>query len=360
MAPVFAYRWQLWLFVVVMALLAVFPLVDKPSWMNRAVLYRALKLNDNYRYNIMPQLINGKRDIDVLFLGASALGSGFNPRMVKEALREKLGREPVVYTMYHPQRGADLDAIIIRDILSKRRVTMLVWEALRAQRRDNGAHAGSNFLWDYALHKNMLAASDIDDMSVYLYSMMNALKLSLSPVLDMKGKSFPETVFLCDRIHQLGACLRNVGNENKKIAGIAPPSIPLERMLHFRDKAEQDLDISRHYKRSSQIFIGEGLRVAEQYGAFVAFTQIPMMSDGNYISLYSFREGHPANEVPILAVPRPDLFTDRVSQRKYFMPGDGTHLSSQGTNFHTQAALPALLALYDMALEAQESAEGER
>ncbi|NBO18282.1 MAG: hypothetical protein EBV03_03475 [Proteobacteria bacterium] len=349
MAPVFAYRWQCWLFCATMALLLAFPFVHKPAWMDRSVLYRAFILNSSYKYNVVSQLMQGKRDIDILFVGASTLGSGYDPTIIRDAMRKELGREPQVFVVYHPQRGADFDYMIIKDILSRRHVKLLVWEAVRAQRRDTKSHAASNFLWDYALHRKVLDAPGTDKVGVAIYSMMNAWKLLLSPVLDKKGSSFTEEAFLCNRQRNFGACLRNVPDELADVKPPEPPILPLEKMVHYRKTADEDLQISHSFRRSTQIYIDAGIREAVQHGSFVAFTQIPVMNDGNRVTLYGLSAAHKANELPILAVPRSAIFDSRMQQRQFYVSHDGAHLSSLGTQLHTRTMLPGLLYLYDLA-----------
>lgn len=354
MAPVFAYRWQLWLFVATMALLLAFPFVHKPAWMDRSVLYRSMSLLDTHRYNVMPQFLRSERDIDILFVGASAVGSGFDPHIVRDALREKLGREPLVYTLYHPKCGADLDYIMIKDILERRHVKLMVWEALRAQCRDDRMHSGSNYLWDYALHREVMDAPTLDKTYVVLFSMMNSLKLILSPILDLQGKSFTEWRFLCDRGSDYGACLRRHGIERMEPPPVAPEhELPMEKVLHYRQQQDDDLLILRQYNRSTQLFYETILNEAQAKGTKVAITQVPMTEDGKNIVLHSFHSGHPANSLPVLAIPRGYLFPTKKELKQYFMPGDRVHFSIYGSQYHTRAILPALLHLYDEAVKGE-------
>src|SRR4051812_46453600 len=90
MPPAFENWRQFALFVSFLGLFLVLPLVPKPAWMNRPLLYLSRNETDTHKEVnwVVHNVLKGREDIDVLFLGPSHLGCAIHPFVFKRLFRE--------------------------------------------------------------------------------------------------------------------------------------------------------------------------------------------------------------------------------------------------------------------------------
>ncbi len=349
-APVFAYRWQKWLFCITLVFFLALPYLPKPGWMDRAMLYH-FAFSKKHMSNIYTNILDAPGDIDVLVLGSSSLGSGLNPLIIRAALRATTGKESNVAVMFHPNAGFDLDYVILKDVLAKKKVKLLIWDALRMP--DLNApinHYATSYLWDMRLHEDLLDITPKRRTTIYLYSVMTGLKLILSPVLD-HGKSIPEPEgeFMCDKPYYLGACLRKEANQLKKEYP-PPPMLDMNQILHFRDDVTY-LSPRYHYRRTDGLFYEQVLKLAQDNGVQVAFMITPMVGGpSKVIPIQEIESGSRGWNVPIIGATRKEVQLDQGIKNGGFYQTDGTHMLYNATNYYTRIVLPAIIRLYEQTL----------
>lgn len=350
-APVFTYRWQLWLFTGTLFFFLVLPFLPKPEWMSRDILYNAIYFNKKNSNTIYSAILRDPRDIDILFVGSSTMTSGVNALQVRAALRGLTDHEPVVYTIYHPKAGFDLDYILIKDILSRKKVKLLVWDGLRPPKENPGhLHHADMFLWDMRLHAELIDNVPQLKTDIYLYSVMTGLKLILSPVLD-RGDIIPERpeYFICSKTHYLGACMRR---EAEQLAVNLPeaPALSLDRILHFRGLSPV-LKPSSHtpYTRLDRKLLPMMLALAEEHHTALAFMITPIAnSPDNVILAQRIARGQAGWDVPVIGATMADFYPKRRLRHTLFQ-NDDFHLIYQAASQYTYTVMPAILHLYRQA-----------
>ncbi len=351
-APVFKYRWQAVLFFPVLAFFMALPFMDKPSWMERGILYRTMEMASNNRNNILYKIITEPGDIDVLFLGSSTLASGVNPLIVRAALRAATGTEAKVYTVYHPQAGFDFDYIILRDILARRHVKLLIWDGLRPPRPDSPVyHHVTPYVWDYKMHEDLAKTMNSNPADVYLYSLMTGPKLLLSPVLSL-GKQVPEegTDFLCDKVYYLGACLR-FNDSQLKMHYPPPPHLDMDRLLHFRGNDSVDLRDTKTYRDLDYQLLQKVLGLAKEHDVPVAFLIAPVNGESERaITVPGIPQDALGWNVPIIGATQANVINGTEIKVDDFFQEDRVHMMFNATNYYTEMLLPAIVNAYQQAV----------
>ena len=84
-------------------------------------------------------------DIDVLFIGASAMGWGLNHLYLQNALSAHWGRQATVRRMVHPWESYDMSYRFLADVLARHRVHMVVVSSFGAVA--DCLHPCSHRLW---------------------------------------------------------------------------------------------------------------------------------------------------------------------------------------------------------------------
>jgi hypothetical protein len=77
--------------------------------------------------HIRHQIFDEKSDIDLLFVGSSFLWAGIDTPQVERALSRQLGRKATVLSLGSNWWGEDLTYLLLRDLLARRRVTLVVF-----------------------------------------------------------------------------------------------------------------------------------------------------------------------------------------------------------------------------------------
>lgn len=351
-APVFTYRWQAIIFFPILAFFLALPFVDKPVWMERAILYRSIEMASNHRNNIFYDILTGESDIDILFLGSSTLSAAINPLIVRAALRSLTGKENTVYTVYHPKAGFDFDYIILKDILQNRRVKLLVWDGVRTPKTDNALyHHATPYVWDYNMHKDLARLLDSDPIDVYLYSVMTGPKLLFSPLLYL-GKAIPEEGedFLCDKTYYLGACLRSSASQ-ASIHYPAPPHLDMKRLLHFRGNDLEDLRDTKSYRSMDYELMKKILELAKEHNTAVALMVAPINNESDHaISVQSIDQNAPGWDLPIIGATLFNVLNTTDIKVEDFFQEDKIHMMFNATNYYTEMLLPAIVKLYNEAI----------
>lgn len=127
MYPVFRYKWQLYLFISFIGLLAVSPFLNKPDWFDRRVLYSTFELYPREIPN-NTDIYFSEKNIDILFLGSSMTLQSNDLFTLKHAFVERYGYIPVIQKVYHAHTGLDIDYVLLKDILSRSKVKLLIFE----------------------------------------------------------------------------------------------------------------------------------------------------------------------------------------------------------------------------------------
>ncbi|MBY0406683.1 MAG: hypothetical protein K2Q01_03255 [Rickettsiales bacterium] len=343
-APVFTYRWQAALFVLFMAVFATLPFLDKPDWMDRSVLYRSISFGDRTRNNILGDLLKSHDYIDVLFLGSSGLGSGFNPVLLRLAMKAALGHDVNVVMAYHNKQGFDFDYVLLKDILDNHRVKLLVWEGMHPpEGKDPQMHYRLDYLLDYHKHEELARMAPSQQKHIYLASSMNGLKLLLSPLLHYGPMLLEQgDDFICNRAFYYGACLREEARQGAKPFP-PPPKLDMEQILHFRGDSEIFVE-KNTFRDYDMRMLKLVLRLAMQSDTDVALAMVPSRDDP-YDALpgYTVPYGELGWNIPIVGARLEDLLKDSGLKSSDMYEADNRHFVYNATNYYTKTVLPALI-----------------
>src|SRR5689334_15179698 len=87
--------------------------------------WSAVPVNDG-AFSYVQRTMDDTSDLDVLFVASSYLWVGVDPLVVEHALTAKLGRKASVAMLGTNTRGEELMHLLIKDVLSRRKVGAVV------------------------------------------------------------------------------------------------------------------------------------------------------------------------------------------------------------------------------------------
>jgi len=113
---------------------------------DRRHIYRTMREEDGGFSFMEHEIYEVKDNIDVVFIGPSTVWSGIDSPIVEKALTEKLGRPARVMTFGNTGASMDVPYMLMRDLLSHKRVGMVVTSVPRAPFNDGLTPQGFRFL----------------------------------------------------------------------------------------------------------------------------------------------------------------------------------------------------------------------
>lgn len=343
MSPVFSYKWQLYLFISFIGLLAVSPFLNKPEWFDRRVLYRNFKLYPRANsYTIDDALTAG--NIDILFLGSSMTSHSNDLYTIKHAFIARYGYSPVIHKIYHAYGGFDIDYVMLKDILHRNHVKSLVFETPHTFINRKSTRILMPFLWDFSEHTALFDVPWVSKKKVYLYSTLNNFKLLVSPfILEQSHDNSSST--RCAYTQSYSDCLsKRVKSNQTKLDVIITPSI--DHVLNYsRSIPEPYFTMSKRYSKSDLLILDKIVRLAKSHNIPILFATYPVLKHKR-TPLPVIPKGHVAHGIPTICV-SPEYLFENVAAKMFFVDGQQYHMNALGSYLHTKAMLPALFSVFD-------------
>lgn len=348
-APAFAERWHCWVFVLCALLLALFPMLPKFGLFDRAALYVDIPWKRPCYVYFANHTLQDKEAIDVLFLGNSSLESAIDPRVLKEALRPLLGREPVVVVAGHAGESLALDYIMLHDLLARRKVRMLALHRGRESKyRYFSSGDYSRGFWDFWLHWDVVRQLPPEKMLwTYLYTMRYALRLLTAP---LRQRLDAVHGYVCQNPDvTFGACLRFFPDAKPKVPPPAP-KVPTSDLLFT--SANGRAIAGDEYIPDDLLFQEATLALAQRHGTVVTFVQVPYdigLETPDGVALPRAPATSRSWHTPLIAASVPQLFPGKsrrqIVEEFYFEP-TGKHFFAVGASYFTKVIAPAVVKLF--------------
>jgi hypothetical protein len=284
--------------------------------------------------------------LDFLFFGSSIINAAIVPDIVENGLQTATGRKPSVLRCGPTWQGMDLQYVILRDLLARRKVKYLFLNIPRGVEWSNKPHI--------VLHR-MLRFGDIPGFTEGLGPLHTA------QVYAMEMLGFPRQMLSLLRPNLVGAHEAHLldSPQPDRLYGYygappveddrQPPLVPGDKMLHagtsnggwFRFEDDRLGD----YQMKMVTRIGA---LARQYHIRVVMLNVPIDADhGSPI----VRERvdwsqYLGMKVDVLGIPSAVLFQNVTDQEFYRFYVD-QHLNLNGRRYYTKAILPGLKILLD-------------
>ncbi|MBI5772286.1 MAG: hypothetical protein HZA89_00915 [Verrucomicrobia bacterium] len=112
--------------LLLLALLALPAVVGRTGALDRAQVYPTIPVAAGPYAYIHRQIFEEKGELDIAFVGSSFMWAGINTPYVQQQLTAALGREAKVVTLASVWPGLDRDYALLKDLLSRRKVKLLV------------------------------------------------------------------------------------------------------------------------------------------------------------------------------------------------------------------------------------------
>lgn len=81
---------------------------------------------DSWGFNYVPEVLKGRKPIDILILGASVAFASIDVRLLRQHLAERYGRVPEIHNLGQGRRSEEVIHQILRDVLAQRQVRSVV------------------------------------------------------------------------------------------------------------------------------------------------------------------------------------------------------------------------------------------
>jgi hypothetical protein len=94
--------------------------------LDRASVYATIPTEAGPYVHFQRQIFEAPGDLDIAFVGSSFMWSAINTPVVRDSLSARLGRPATVTTLASVWPGLDRDYVVLRDLLTHRRVHMVV------------------------------------------------------------------------------------------------------------------------------------------------------------------------------------------------------------------------------------------
>jgi hypothetical protein len=356
MAPAFSSVRHAAAFTLLLGALLLLPaMVARSGALDRADVYPTLPVNAGPFSYIQRQIFEETGDIDLAFIGSSFMWNAFDVHYVQRELSTALGRPVTVRTLASVWPGIDRDYALVRDLVSQRRVRMVVLKLPNRElptddplvvfnRVTNTPHIQAFRFFRvgelagmldglHARERASLYAGAVLGMPRHLLSLLRPNYLSLSPADSLFGGRI-------DHRGYFGAPYVEFRP--------APPVIPAQEMIYSAGTASRFRFFHEplpHYQTHFVRMIG---RFLKERGVPLVLVHIPQANETRRATVeerLSWLEQFPELGAKLIGVPPSRLF-QRFSDAevKRFFSSD--HLNQNGTVYFTHTITPALIQVF--------------
>jgi hypothetical protein len=290
------------------------------------------------------QIFQQSGDIDILFLGSSLLGAAIDTPQVKTKLGTTLGREAHVITLSWNWPGIDLENLVARDLLRRRKVKMAVLTVVDDQTEQQAPHPLLPYTLQFGdlteLFPHVPLLGRIQLFSVAILAAPRQLWMTL------RGSDWKPSPEIVDND---GALLKQMGFHSAPFEPNdwhAPRSSP--RDLIYSTKTQEHWQFS--HKALGVYEHDLWSRLVEKFkssGTQVVILHIPQYDryDSKKIPERLDWSKEFGTSVSLVGVPESELFAKLKGediQKLYF----NNHLNRNGSRYFTESITPALIELY--------------
>ncbi len=349
MDPPFATAWQARGFAITLLFFVLLPFVLGVSKVvHRPDVYKRIPERFGGFSYFGQQIFEETSDIDILFLGSSVLWYGIDAPYVQDELSKKLGRQVNVIMLGSNWRGEELNYLLLREVLARRRVKLLVTTMPLSHQSTNLPHPQSH-RW---------LPNDLSDASFKGLSLRNRLALYGEQMIGaprhllgvLRSDIHEETEF-----YQTLRFLRGSYRVEGGYFGAPfirqttkPPQLDAEQMIYSPETRESFKITEQPLSDYQMHFLRLMTNLARDSGVQVAIVNVPVARDRRetkVIERMNWSEVFGMN-MPLIGVPPATLFrgmSDVQIDRCYY----DEHMNLNGSDLLTKTLTPAIVTVYE-------------
>lgn len=349
MDPPFATSWQAYGFAVTLLFFLLLPFaLGLSKAVHRPDVYKRIPERFGGFSYMGEQIFEETSDIDILFLGSSVLWYGIDAPYIRDELSKKLGRQANVIMFGSNWRGEELNYLLLRDVLARRRVKLLVMTMPLSHQSTNLPHPQSHRWLPNDLPESTLTGLSLRSrLALYGEQMVGAPRHLLGV---LRTDIHEDTEF-----HQTLRYLRGSYRVEGGYFGAPfvlqttrPPLLSADQMIYspgtrdsFKITHQPLSDYQMHFLRLMT-------NLARDSGVQMAIVNVPVARDRRetkVIERMNWPEVFGMN-MSLIGVPAATLFrgmSDVQIDRCYY----DEHMNLNGSGLFTKTLAPAILTVYE-------------
>lgn len=337
---------QAFSFLMLMSVTLLLPeIISQSGLIDRRHSYEIMTENHGAYSFVAREIFDNREDIDVLFLGSSILFSGVDTPKVQQALTAEHGRPVRAVTFGHYFNSIDVLYMQLRDVLSRKRVRMVVLSIPRVPYTDGPSTTGCRFI----------RYSDVDEIveqlplkyqaSLYGCGLLRAPRDLLTMIRKnrISPSSFSEGLGMDEA--EIG-----LGRDPRTFSKFSPvsPSIPADDMFYSRNTEHQFKFTGEEIPYYQDLYLKRLIDICRRNGVPVVILNIPQFTEWHSETVVERKNWQVefGGDLPIIGIRPSVLFAGLSDDELDKLRFDDAHLNANGREYFTRAVLPAILEVY--------------
>lgn len=281
-------------------------------------------------------------DIDILIAGHSQAWAAFSPDIIQSSMSQKYSRPFIVRNIGYNWSGEDLLYVLLRDLLSVRKVKVLVL-GLSQLRRTEQLHPGLYELWsNYGFEDGLI--SKLDGQRTFSLMATRSYDWPRKFISTIRKDNHQVVNYDMTTSPIYGNLRVSRWMLAKKFEEISPTVsyLKFDEIAYSPEKAG--------FKTGAHIpntFLDEVIQIAEDNGTQVVFIELPQLGQEGQVLVDKIFLKYGSQSKYVFGVSSKELFKGFSSDdlKKFFY--DERHLNVNGSRLFTRAILPVVERVYE-------------
>jgi hypothetical protein len=293
------------------------------------------------------QIFDEKTPIDIVFVGSSLLVRGVDTDYVQAQLSKLLQRPATVRYVALKWQGLDMQYMLMRDLLERRKVRMVVMAMPNRTLGGDSPHIQAYRWMRWGDFPESLGDLPFRSRpSVYAMEVLGAPRQLLNHLRSNGRIHDPQLIATLGTQHEaaFGGYYGNPFVQERKPA----PVVPAQHMIAI-GADDPRFDFNGRPLGPYHRYWGQQIgKLARERGAALAMLHIPEDSErgSNVVPERMYWPDVVGMPAPIIGLPSAELFADMPAATFYHYYFD-QHLNMNGKEFFTRAITPAILDVYE-------------
>ncbi|MCZ2078825.1 MAG: hypothetical protein LC130_27990 [Bryobacterales bacterium] len=345
-SPFFSQRQTAGFALVLLFFLALPLILAKSGALSRRDVYETVPVKWGSFPYIHQQIFEKTSDIDLLFLGTSLLWEAIDTPHVQREMTKRLGREANVISLGTNWRCEQLNYMLLRDILERRKVRMVVLSMPIFRQKDELPHVQSYRWLLYGEDEPSLHGLPARNrLTSYAGNVLGAPRHLLSLVRPDHADSAPYELTLGSRQVQ-----RGIGNSPFTRWTPKPPDIPVRDMIYSEQTRGRFHFTGQVLNPFQMHFLKLTFELLRRHEVKTVLLNIPVWTDRESTRAIERMPwpGLFGKDITLIGIPPASLFqgmspdeVDRLFYNDYDWPNH--HFNQNGNEFFTRVIAPALV-----------------
>lgn len=321
-------------------------LITESGLIERRNSYEIMPENQGGYSFVKSEIFENDETIDLLFIGSSLIWNAVDTPQVQKELSAKLGRPARVVTFGHYFNSIDISYVQIRDLLSRKRVRMVVLSIPRMPYTEGPSTTAYKFI-RYAHDIELFNSLPIEDkISLYACSVLGSPHDLLTIIRPNKSKPSPFTENLGADKAEMG-----MGRSPRKFAEFSPTFslAPNSALIYSGDNQERFYFSDDEITSYQNFYLEELVEMLDQNDIPLMILNVPQYSEKNNQVIVERKNWAKkfATDIPIIGIPPAVLYSGLSDAEIEKLHYDDEHMNKNGGEFFTRATLPAILEVYE-------------